>query len=326
MYGPTETTIWSTSAELVDPHATVSVGTPLANTTVEIVDSARLPVPIGAFGEVCIGGLGVARGYLGRDELTNERFFIADYSLDGHDPSPRRYYATGDIGRIRRDGVIELAGRSDQQVKVRGYRIELGEIEHVIEGLSGVEQAVVVARNDDLGGTELTAYCVLETTEDLRSIRSHLQELVPEYMHPARIVQIDAVPLTPNGKVDRSRMSAARVLADEFGTSTPGVNPAAGLESLVHSVWCECLGLSEVGADRNFFDVGGHSLLAVKMYRVLTGEHALPLTLTDVFQYPTIQSLANRISRTDDGLQDFTASAERGRVRRNIRRRKPVLE
>jgi amino acid adenylation domain-containing protein len=260
LYGPTETTIWSTAARIEHP-SDLTIGRPVANTRVFIVGGSGSLQPIGGAGEIWIGGAGVAIGYHGRPELTAERFVPDRF---GAAPGSR-LYRTGDLGRWRADGRLEHLGRLDHQVKIRGFRIELGEIETVLSALPAVRQSVVVARDAGPSDRRLVAYIVYEPGEDLTvsEVRRHLRGVLPEYMVPSLVVAIDSVPLTPNGKVDRAALPdpfrSAAAAAAEFEP------PGSPMEILLASVWAEVLKVERIGRNDNFFDLGGHSLLSLRV-------------------------------------------------------------
>ena len=289
MYGPTETTIWSLVHEIDDNvGASIPIGTPIGNTTLFVLDRDGGRLGIGAFGELHIGGEGVARGYHNRPELTAERFVER--------PGMGRVYATGDVVRIHPSGHVEFAGRADNQVKIRGHRIELGEIETVIDRHPDVVQSVVVARTDS-GDTRLVAYAIVHHGADLTqqafadSVRKFVGEVLPDVMVPAAVVRLDAFPLTPNGKIDRKALPAppSGLMATDSGAIT--APPADDVEQLVADVWVSELE-RPVGRDDNFFDIGGHSLLAVKVFRRLTESVPEKIALTDIFRFPTVRTFA----------------------------------
>ena len=260
LYGPTETTIWSTAAR-VERASDITIGRPVANTEVYIVGGSGKLQPIGGTGEIWIGGAGVASGYHGRPELTAERFVADPFGV----VPDRRLYRTGDLGRWRADGRLEHLGRLDHQVKIRGFRIELGEIEAVLSTLPAVRQSVVVARDASLSDRRLVAYVVYEAGEDLTvsEVRRHLRGVLPDYMIPSLVVAIDSIPLTPNGKVDRAALPdpfrAAASTAAEFEP------PSSPMEILLASVWADVLKVEHIGRNDNFFDLGGHSLLSLRV-------------------------------------------------------------
>ena len=265
MYGPTETTVWSTAWRVDRPafagsaQPPVSIGRPLANTAVYVLDARREPVPIGVAGELYIGGAGVSRGYLGRHELTDERFVPNPFG-------PGRLYRTGDIGRHRGDGNLEFLGRVDHQVKIRGHRIELAEIELAIREISSAREVIVVARRGgaDPDDQRLVAYLAgIAPSPSADDLRRRLRERLPEPMVPRAFVVLDRLPLTPNGKVDRKALPAPEeapsVAADAF------VPPRTPTERAIAEIWREVLGVPRVSVYDNFFDLGGHSLLSPRV-------------------------------------------------------------
>ena len=278
LYGPTETTIWSTAERIQPGRDPITIGRPIANTRVYVLDRVGEAVPIGIAGELWIGGAGVASGYHQRPELTAERFVPDRFAaLPG-----ARMYRTGDLCRWRSDGRLEHLGRLDHQVKIRGFRIELGEIESVLAQLSGVRQAVVVAKQVEEGDTRLVAYVVYLPGEDLTTseVRSFLRQSLPDYMIPSVVMAVDAIPLTPNGKVDRL------ALPDPFSEVKPdkadAEPPAPGMEQLLAGVWRDVLKVERVAAEDNFFDLGGHSLLSIRVAAAVqraTGWRMDPRTL-----------------------------------------------
>jgi amino acid adenylation domain-containing protein len=264
MYGPTETTVWSTCWRVDDTAQALPVGTPIANTQVWILDANRQVCPPGVTGELCIGGAGLAIDYLHRPELTAERF--VDVALPGH-AQPQRLYRTGDLGRWRIDGQLECLGRLDHQVKVRGHRIELGEIETVLAAHRDVASAVVIVREDRPGDARIVAYVVAAAgcAPLDRDLRTHLKAALPDYMVPQHFVPVQQLPLTPNGKVDRNALPRpqAQVLVQPAAVAAP-MGYADTRTRYLGELWSELLG-SEVLAGDNFFDLGGHSMLAVQM-------------------------------------------------------------
>jgi natural product biosynthesis luciferase-like monooxygenase protein len=308
MYGPTETTIWSSVHRTGPCAGTVPIGRPLPNTKLYVLDGQGEPVPVGVPGELHIGGEGVTRGYLGREALTRDRF-VPDPFVGGE----ARMYRTGDRVRQGGDGVVEFLGRIDHQVKVRGHRIELGEIEARLGEHAGVAQAVVTAREDVPGDLRLVAYVVPapETAMDGAALRTYLREQLPEPMVPAHFVALEGLPLTPNGKVDRKALPAPsagqRVEVEAY------VPPRGDTQEKLAAIWCRILGLGQVGSKDNFFDLGGHSLLAVQAHREIREALGRDLTVTDIFRFPTIGALAEHL---EGGEQGFEQDAERGAARR----------
>lgn len=260
MYGPTETTVWSTCWKVSEPERGVSIGRPISNTQIHILDEKARRCPIGAPGEIYIGGDGVTLGYLNRAELTAERFVPDPFrALSG-----ARMYRTGDRGRWRHDGLLEHLGRLDFQVKVRGYRIELGEIEMRLASHPEVAQAVVIAREDTPGDVRLVAYFVPRETEPATTaLRDHLRSGLPVYMVPSHIVALTSIPLLPNGKINRRALPVPSRDEDGAGLSEAS-DPKTETEKVIARVWKEVLTIPRVGLDDNFFDIGGHSLLVMK--------------------------------------------------------------
>jgi hypothetical protein len=292
MYGPTETTIWSSVNEVGEAEPIANIGTPLANQQMYVLDEAMNPVPPGTAGELWIGGDGVTRGYFQRPDLTEERFKADPFvTADRACPWGARIYRTGDLVRLREDGRLDFLGRADFQVKLRGYRIELGEIEAVLEAQPGVTQAVVLAREDSPGDLRLVAYIVGAAQE--AGLRAELAAVLPEHMMPAHFVTLDAFPLTPNRKVDRKALpapSAAAPVAEAF------VAPQSDIEAQLAAIWGRILGVPKVGAKDNFFALGGHSLLAVQAHReIREALGAAKLSITDIFRFPVLSALAKHL-------------------------------
>jgi hypothetical protein len=314
MYGPTETTVWS-STQVVERGEPITIGRPVANTQLYLLDRRRRPVPIGAVGELYIGGDGVVRGYLGRPELTAERFIPDAFSRE----PGARLYRTGDLARYLPDGRVEFLGRGDQQVKIRGYRIELGEIEAALARRPEVREAVVVAREDRSGDKRLVAYLVAVASEQIAvdELRRVLRASLPEFMVPSHFVVLPAMPLLPNHKIDRKALPAPESVEVSGSVPVPAP-PATWIEHTIAEIWQEVLGIRSVGASDNFFDLGGHSLLAVKAHSRLRETFRRDLAITDLFRFPTVRSLASFLGdsgdRRDVALQ---ASAERGAARRD---------
>lgn len=288
MYGPTETTIWSTIERVQDSTPPISIGRPIANTRIYVLDAGLQPVPIGVPGGLYIGGAGVARGYLGRPELTAERFLTNPFG-------PGRIYWTGDVARWLPDGRLECLGRQDHQVKIRGHRIELGEIEVLLRDVEGVKECVVLAREDTAGDRRLVSYIVPREGSfvDPLALRRYLKERVAEFMIPAAFIELKHLPLTPNGKIDRTSLPRPAPSAMQGqGASTA---PRTTTERQLASIWCNVLGVPEVGVDQSFFDLGGHSLLAVRLFSEIERLTGKRLPLATLFQAPTIEHLARLI-------------------------------
>ena len=296
MYGPTETTIWSSTEVATREDATVNIGRPIANTQLYVLNEAMAPVGIGEEGELWIGGDGVTRGYWQRDDLTAERF----------QPNPfaeGRIYCTGDLVQRRADGRLNFLGRADHQVKLRGFRIELGEIESALQSVAGVTNAVVLAREDTPGDVRLVAYLTSTTEVETKRLRDHLADHLPDYMIPAHFVTLDAFPVTPNKKIDRNALPAPSQTAarpkPKPSVQAPAKDKAdEALQKQIANIWTEVLGVAKITADDNFFDLGGHSLLAVQTHRTLKKRLNTPtLSITDIFQFPTLGALADRLAK-----------------------------
>ena len=295
MYGPTETTIWSSTFDVNDVSGSIPIGRPIANTDLYVLDKEQRPVPMGVPGELYIGGDGVVRGYLNRAELTAERFVPHPFS----DEPGRRLYRTGDLVRYLPDGNIEFLGRIDFQVKIRGYRIELGEIESLIQQHPVVRDAVVLLREDMPGNKQLVAYIVPHQSQAViaSDIRDHLKVKLAEFMVPSAYVVLDALPLTPNGKVDRRALPepTENLLAAEASY----VAPRTATEKALAKDWETLLRADRIGVNDNFFDVGGDSLLAIQLVCAVTETFGVDLPLQAVFEAPSVAALAERI----DGLR-----------------------
>ena len=286
MYGPTETTVWSSCARIISA-SDVHVGRPIANTEIQILDSRGQVAPIGVTAELLIGGDGLARGYHDRSDLTAERFVPHPFQ-PGH-----QLYRTGDLAKYRADGNIECLGRLDDQVKVRGFRIETGEVEARLDEHSSVQQSVVVARDEASGERGLVAYVVLDQDQAPPTpaiLRAHMREQLPAYMMPSRFVMLATLPLTPNGKVDRKALPALDRQRPDVGASYAA--PRTQPEEELARIWSVVLGIERVGVNDNFFDIGGSSLLAVRIFAMIEETFGRPLPLASLFQHPTVAELA----------------------------------
>ena len=327
MYGPTETTIWSTT-ERLSPGQIITIGRPIANTQVYILDRNSQPVPTGVAGELLIGGDGVAMGYLNRPELTHERFVSNPLNLKAEDI----LYRTGDLARFRADGRIEFLGRGDNQVKIRGFRIELGEIESSLSRIDGVARAVVVAREDTPGDKRLVAYVVPKVwkappsgqSEDVSiasdsptrngdddasssapkvaALRSALRSNLPEYMIPSAFVFLESLPLTPNGKVDRKALPQPDHSSDVARSYEA---PHGAIEEKLAGIMASILNVPRVGREESFFDLGGHSILAVALFNEIDRVFGQRLPLATLFRSPTIGSLAAALGTEPDRSEEW---------------------
>ncbi|WP_445300994.1 amino acid adenylation domain-containing protein [Microcoleus sp. C2D2] len=301
LYGPTETTIWSTLYQVDRKDESVSIGRPIANTQIYILDRYLMPVPVGVFGELHIGGAGLSRGYLNRPELTSVKFIPNPFAEGGiyasfilHPSSfiqSERLYKTGDLARYLPDGNIEFMGRSDHQVKVRGYRIELGEIEEALRQHPAVQDAAALAGDDGSGNKRLVAYVVLNQDKlpSISNLRGYLQEKLPEYMVPAAFVMLESLPLTPNGKLDRKALPAPDRDRPELEEAFAA--PSTAIEKTLAEIWAQVLGLEQVGIDDNFFELGGDSILSIQVISK-ANQAGLRLTPKQLFQHQTIAQLA----------------------------------
>nr|WP_318297865.1 non-ribosomal peptide synthetase [Pseudomonas cichorii] len=295
-YGPTESTTFATTHEVreVAPDAAIlSIGKPLSNTRVYVLDARQKPVPVGVEGEICIAGDGVALGYLNRPELSAKAFLDDPFSPG----EGALLYRTGDTGRWQADGTLDCLGRTDNQVKLRGYRIELGEIEARLNIHPAIREGVVLARESTAGGKCLVAYFTADGDVDLEAIRAHMQNQLPDYMVPAAYVRVEKMPLTANGKVDVKALPDP----DELALVSRGYEaPHEGLETTLAEAWAQVLQLERVGRHERFFELGGHSLLAVRLVGVLTQIDAR-ITLSEVFEHDSVAAMAALIQQRGAG-------------------------
>jgi len=294
-YGPTETAVVATSGRVDSLSAEISIGRPIANTCVYILDAEREPVGTGVTGELYVGGPSLSRGYLNRAELTAERFVPNPFAED----SGARMYRTGDLGKWRKDGTIEFLGRNDFQVKIRGYRIELGEIEMRLAEHDDVQEAVVIAREDALGEKRLVAYYT-EMKSSLKGplqpseLRSYLTRILADYMVPTMYVRLDEMPLTPNGKLDRKALPAAN-----FANKTVQRAPLTNQERILCSLFAEILCLESVGPDDDFFESGGHSLLATRLVNRIRTTLGTDFSMKALFEARTPSEIARRLNEDE---------------------------
>src|SRR5215469_7716683 len=301
-YGPTETTVWSAFHHFRSPEEPVVVGRPLSNTQIYILDGHGQAVPVGVRGEIHIAGEGVSCGYLNRPELTAEKFVPDPWAAKPE----AKMYRTGDLGRFLGDGRIEFQGRVDNQVKVRGYRIELGEIETVLGQHPGVEECVVLAREDVPGDKRLVGYVVAAGGEraEAGELRAWVKQRLPEYMTPVAFVTLERFPLSPNGKVDRKQLPAPEYVRPELSRAYQGARTPA--EEVMAGIWGEVLKLDQVGREDDFFELGGHSLLATQVVSRIRQAFGVELPLRAMFEAPTVAGLAERteaLARSDEGLE-----------------------
>jgi len=300
LYGPTETTIWSSISRIETEENSSSIGHPLANTQFYILDNHGQPVPVGVPGELHIGGDGLARGYLNRPELTQEKFIPNLFSNQVND----RLYKTGDLVRYHVDGTIEYLGRIDHQIKLRGFRIELGEIEAILSQHEQVKEAVVIAAEDQPGNKRIIAYFVASSDQSITDeLRSFLKIKLPDYMVPSAFVRLDTLPLTPNGKVDRRALPKPEI---EDTVTTKFVPPCTPVEEQLASIWASVIGIEQVGLYDNFFELGGHSLLATQVISRIRQVFEVELPLRALFEAPTVAQLGDRIETVRWVIQPFS--------------------
>ncbi|AFZ23801.1 amino acid adenylation enzyme/thioester reductase family protein [Cylindrospermum stagnale PCC 7417] len=302
LYGPTEAAIDVTSwcCKPDKKETIVPIGRPIANTQIYVLDRHLQPVPVGIPGELHIGGVGLARGYLNRPELTHEKFIPHPFN------SEKRLYKTGDLARYRVDGSIDFLGRIDHQAKVRGFRIELGEIEAVLAQHPNVRDTVVIASEN-----RLIAYVVPEqkTASSVNELRHFLKVNLPEYMIPSAFVFLEALPLNPNGKLDRRALPTPENLRPELTATYQ--SPQSEIEKTIANMWQDLLHLEKVGVNDNFFDIGGHSLLVVQLNNKLREILKRDLSVVEIFQNPTIKSLAQHLGKKPDNVPAFKSMRER---------------
>ena len=291
-YGPTEATVIATLARIAPTsEASLSLGHPIPGARLFVLDREFKGLPLGIAGELCIGGMGLARGYLDRPDTTADRFIPDPFGMPGD-----RLYRTGDLGAWRRDGELEFLGRVDHQVKVRGYRIEPSEIEAFLDAHPAIRDAVVVAREDVQGVRRLVAYLVPQAGHEVswQELRSYLGASLPDHMVPTHFVRLEFLPMTPNGKVDRRALPVPE--ASESGPAA-GSAPRTPVEELVAAIWGDVLGQEGLRLESNFFELGGHSLLATRVVSRLRSAFGVDLPLRELFEAPTVGGLSTRVER-----------------------------
>lgn len=326
MYGPTETTIWSTIHKVECEEDTTYIGRPIDNTQVYILDTYLQPVPVGVIGELYIGGDGVAHGYFQNPELTKQRFLHNPFRQEAEGS---RIYKTGDLCRYLNNGLIEFQGRVDHQIKLHGHRIELGEIEAVLSKYPGINEVLTVLHDDPQMGKRLVAYVIagVKTNDGdnamleppkVSELRNYLKEKLPEYMIPSFFMFMDTFPKTPNGKIDRKSLPNPGNIRPELDTQF--VTPRNELEHLIADIWKAKLKVDKIGIHDNFFDLGGHSVLMAQIYQELN--IALPdseLSIVELFQYPSVNSLAQYINKSKEASEVSVLEEERSNIRRQRR-------
>ena len=316
-YGPSETTITASNYEPAstssarEEKSTVPIGRPVINVEMYVLDPVQQLVPTGVAGELYIGGAGLARGYHKQPEQTAERFIPHPFSSQPGE----RLYRTGDLARFRADGNVEFLGRVDEQVKIRGFRIEVGEVEAVLAQHAGVRESVVIAREDERGSNRLIAY-VVASNGDLQTaeLRAFLKQRLAEYMVPSSFVVLDALPHTPNGKVDRRALR--KVDAARVDNSEVYIAPRSSMETVITNIWQELLKVEKVGVNDNFFGLGGHSLLLVHAQSKVTEALRVKISMVEMFKYPTVSALAEHLSQQQTSV--VTAAPARNQAESRI--------
>ncbi|MBI1822712.1 MAG: non-ribosomal peptide synthetase [Nitrospirae bacterium] len=292
MYGPTESTVWSTCARITETTNGITIGRPIANTLVRVLDASNNLCPIGIPGELFIGGDGVALGYWNRPELTAERFLPDIYGQDKNSV----LYRTGDIACWRNDGNLDYLGRLDSQVKLRGFRIELGEIESTLETHPNVGQTVVVITRDSAGEDRLVAFYIQKVGKTSSSdLREFLKEKLPDYMVPQHFVELEEFPLTPNGKIDRRQLQDSKYYMPNLRSKH--VAPVTELEKKISEIWQTILNLEQIGVNDTFFELGGNSLSSANLIGKINDVFNLKLPLAVIFNEGTVSKLAQLIEK-----------------------------
>ena len=315
-YGPTESTTFACChrlpALIPEDCPSIPIGRPISNTTAYVLDSNHEPVPVGVTGELYVGGDGLARGYLNQPGLTAEQFLQDPFS----DLPNARMYRTGDLVRWRNDGTIEFLGRRDQQIKLRGFRIETGEIETVLLRHSAIRQAVVVLREDRPGDKRLVAYIVPQKNQSenfVNELRQYLHHKLPDYMIPSSLVTLDDLPLTANGKVDKSALPRPDISAHDRKHAF--VSPRNSVEEMLAGAWSSVLGINQISVYDNFFELGGHSLLAVRVVDAVKSSSGITIKVADLFRHATVAELAESLPESDQTVQ----VSQRGQYLESIR-------
>ena len=318
LYGPTETTIYSTIKQLTHADMRVTIGWPINNTSVYILDKCMKPSAAGIPGELFIGGDGVAKGYLNRAELTAEKFLDDPFA----GTPGAKMYRTGDLGKFLANGEIECLGRIDAQVKIRGFRIETGEIEFQLSKEKDIKEGVVIARPDKNGVDKLVAFIVVypdaessnNSTAQIQNWKDSLKKAVPEYMVPDNFILVPEMPLTPNGKVDRRALAKSGAIAVEDARAY--VAPRTDMEKLLAGIWAEFLGVREIGMHDNFIELGGHSLIAVQVMTQIEKQTGKRLPLATLFDAETIEKLAPFVEAAPESRQKKPPGFRQGRLDR----------
>jgi surfactin family lipopeptide synthetase A len=314
-YGPTEASVWSTACELTeaDSEKIISIGKPIPNSKVYILDENLQVVPFGVSGSIFIGGNGVSRGYFKRPDLTAEKF-IPDFFAG---KQGQRLYKTGDIGRYRSDGSIDFFGREDEQIKIRGYRIELGEIESAIKEIEGIQECVIITYQDSSNTKKLAGYFVVNDKSNIagETIKVILKETLPDFMIPQTIQEIKSIPRSPNGKINRNALPKPSFTREQF--SSVYIKPTNQTEIFIAKIWTEVLEIDRIGINDNFFDLGGHSFLVIKVHDKIQKQFDINFPLIRLFEFTTVKSLAsflnsqNQTSENEISYEDWAKNRKR---------------
>jgi acyl carrier protein len=322
MYGPTETTLYVTCRQITGADVVAGagsiIGLPLPDIRIYLLDARGRPVPVGVAGELYIAGGGVADGYLNRPELTAQRFLVDPFHGG-------RMYRSGDLARRLEDGELEYLGRIDQQVKIRGFRVELGEIETVIGEHCAVRQVAVIDREDSPGDKKLVAYLVAPDPPPtlVADLRQLLHTRLPEYMVPAHFQHLDALPLTTSGKLDRKALPTPQ--HQPSGNRNPYAAPRNPAEQTIAEIWRTVLRVDSVGLDDHFFELGGDSLLSIRVHAQLTDRLRADLPIVALLQYPTVRTLARHLADEHPGAATVGAAMDRARKHREACARRREL-
>jgi hypothetical protein len=318
LYGPTETTVWSAAQRIGRQESQILIGRPVANTRLYVLDAERELVPIGSVGELYIGGAGLAREYLNRPDVTRERFVTHAFSPNRSE----RLYRTGDLVRYTVGGRLEYMGRIDQQIKIRGVRIELGEIEVVLREHPDVRDAVVVVQEEQADDKRLVAYVVASSAQPpgVAQLQQWLGAKLPKMLVPSIVVFLPEFPKTPNGKLDRRALPKP-----EQKTSETVEGAANDLERQIAAIWCDALGVPRVGLEERFFDIGGHSLLMVEVHDQIRDKTGHNVALLDLFQHPTVRSLARHLGQQTNLKTAGATGMNRGKMRQQLAARQKPL-
>ncbi len=308
-YGPTEASVECTIARNVQPDSIITIGKPISNTSIYILDKHNYPQPVGIPREICISGAGLAKGYLNQPELTAEKFVSNPFAASFSDGVNAQMYHTGDLGRWLSDGSIEFLGRIDHQIKIRGYRIELSEIESAIKRQAGIKEAVVLGREDSEQGKYLCGYIIKENNADItmEEVKEGLRKQLPDYMVPRALVEIEHIPVTSNGKIDGKSLLEIKV---SFSKDESYEAPRDEIEIKLVQIWEELLGVERIGIQDNFFELGGHSLKATTLSVRIQKELEAEISVKDVFEEPTIWALAKRIKHKKGKIYDNLSPLE----------------